>query len=309
MLNHLLNYQILINFGPKHAFAMKQLLSLLLLWCGLSALGAVAPDSLRFSFDYDGCKRTYGMYLPANLKPGAPLVVYVHGYGSKTRWVSDLNAAADKYGFAVCYPDGLPDTRGKEGWQVGYPPQSNITVDEAAYFRTLIDKVVKKFDLSHVNVFCAGMSNGGDLCYQLAYTDPTVFRAYASVAGLTFEYAYLPNRLSLPVPFMEIHGTADKTSMYEGDHENTGGWGAYIPVPLAVAAIAANNRCTTTTVDTVPSLPESGRTVIRTTYSGAPTGDDVVLYTIEGGKHSWAKADVPTSELIWQFFSRYLEKN
>ncbi len=276
---------------------------------GFLSLSAQKIEPEKQSFNYKGTNRTYAMYKPDNLSADAPLVVYVHGYGSKTRWLADLNAAADRHGFAVCYPDGLPDSRGKEGWKVGYPPQESIVIDEADYFRNLLDEVCARYGLSRENVFCAGMSNGGDLCYQFAYTDPTLCRAYASVAGLTFECTYLPEKLTAPVPFMEIHGTADKTSMWGGDHENKGGWGAYIPVPLAVAAIAANNRCTTEVTDTVPSLPESGKTVVRTVYGNSPSGADVVLYRIEGGKHSWAKKDIETSEIIWNFFEPYLKKD
>lgn len=276
---------------------------------GFLSLSAQKIEPEKQSFNYKGTNRTYAMYKPDNLSADAPLVVYVHGYGSKTRWLADLNAAADRHGFAVCYPDGLPDSRGKEGWKVGYPPQESIVIDEADYFRNLLDEVCARYGLSRENVFCAGMSNGGDLCYQFAYADPTLFRAYASVAGLTFECTYLPEKLTAPVPFMEIHGTADKTSMWGGDHENKGGWGAYIPVPLAVAAIAANNRCTTEVTDTVPSLPESGKTVVRTIYGNSPSGADVVLYRIEGGKHSWAKKDIETSEIIWNFFEPYLKKD
>lgn len=276
---------------------------------GFLSLSAQKIEPEKQSFNYKGTNRTYAMYKPDNLSADAPLVVYAHGYGSKTRWLADLNAAADRHGFAVCYPDGLPDSRGKEGWKVGYPPQESIVIDEADYFRNLLDEVCARYGLSRENVFCAGMSNGGDLCYQFAYTDPTLFRAYASVAGLTFECTYLPEKLTAPVPFMEIHGTADKTSMWGGDHENKGGWGAYIPVPLAVAAIAANNRCTTEVTDTVPSLPESGKTVVRTVYGNSPSGADVVLYRIEGGKHSWAKKDIETSEIIWNFFEPYLKKD
>lgn len=276
---------------------------------GFLSLSAQKIEPEKQSFNYKGTNRTYAMYKPDNLSADAPLVVYAHGYGSKTRWLADLNAAADRHGFAVCYPDGLPDSRGKEGWKVGYPPQESIVIDEADYFRNLLDEVCARYGLSRENVFCAGMSNGGDLCYQFAYTDPTLFRAYASVAGLTFECTYLPEKLTAPVPFMEIHGTADKTSMWDGDHENKGGWGAYIPVPLAVAAIAANNRCTTEVTDTVPSLPESGKTVVRTVYGNSPSGADVVLYRIEGGKHSWAKKDIETSEIIWNFFEPYLKND
>lgn len=236
------------------------------------------------------------------------MVVYTHGYGSKTRWRPDMNAVADSCGFAVCYPDGMPDSSGKDGWKVGYPPQESMQIDEADFFRKLLDEVCSRFNLSRENVFSAGMSNGGDLCYQFAYTDPELFKAYASVAGLTFECTYLNNILTVPVPFLEIHGNADKTSMWQGDHENTGGWGAYIPVPLAVASIAYNNRCTKLTVDTIPSKADPERPVTRYVYSGAPSGMDVVVYEIEGGKHSWGNKDVDTAKIIWDFFAPYVKK-
>lgn len=286
---------------------MKAIFTLLAMWLACASAHAKAPET-KETLPFADTTRTYTMFIPENLSPEAPLVVYAHGYGSKKRWVDDLNAAATRHGFAVCYPDGAPDSRGKDGWMVGYPPQMSMKTDESAFFRALMDHVCRRYGLSRTNVFLAGMSNGGDLCYQFAYTDPSIFKAYGSVAGLTFEYAYLPGKLTIPVPFMEIHGTADKTSMWDGDHLNTGGWGAYIPVPLAVQAIAANNRCTTAVTDTVPSLRPAEHPVTRTVYSDSPSGADVVLYRVEGGKHSWHAADLDTGEILWQFFSRYIDR-
>ncbi|MCM1504813.1 MAG: esterase [Muribaculum sp.] len=286
---------------------MNRFFAFLIALISAMAISAETGDRQKFSFNFGDTLRTYSMYVPADINPGAPLVVYIHGYGSKTRWRPDLNAIADSKGFAVCYPDGMPDSRGKDGWKVGYPPQETMEIDEAAFFRSLLDEVCRKFDLSRENVFAAGMSNGGDLCYQFAYTDPELFRAYASVAGLTFECTYLNNNLTVPVPFLEIHGNADKTSMWQGDHENSGGWGAYIPVPLAVAAVAYNNRCTKLTVESLPSKADSGRTVTRYLYSDAPSGMDVEVYEIEGGAHSWGSKDVDTAEIIWRFFEQYLK--
>lgn len=272
-----------------------------------AASALYASDApVKYKMDYCDTVRTYSMYLPDCIGEGAPLVIYTHGYGSKTRWRRDMNAVADSCGFAVCYPDGMPDSRGKDGWKVGYPPQESMVIDEADFFRHLLDEVTSKFNLSRENVFMAGMSNGGDLCYQLADTAPSLFRAYGSVAGLTFEWLYNNHSLSLPVPFLEIHGNADKTSMWQGDHLNTGGWGAYIPVPLAVAAVAASNRCTTMSVDTFPTMRDPERIVTRTVYGDSPSGCDVVVYEIEGGKHSWADKDVATARILWDFFSRYL---
>ena len=264
----------------------------------------------KYTMAYGDTVRTYSMYMPPSIVEGAPLVVYTHGYGSKTRWRDDLNAVADSCGFAVCYPDGMPDSRGYDSWKVGYPTQDCMAIDEADFFRHLLDEVTSRFCLSNVNVFMAGWSNGGDLCYNLAYTAPTLFRAYGSVGGLLYEDMYKNNSLTVPVPFIEIHGNADEFAMWQGDHFNTGGWGPYIPVSLAVATVAANNRCTTIEIDTFPVKCDDSRMVNRTLYSSAPSDCDVVIYEIEGGKHSWADQDVDTSKILWNFFSRYLvDKN
>lgn len=288
---------------------MKKIISLLLVFIGVS-LSISAQSIEKYQMEYGDTVRTYSMYIPEGLDSTPPLIVYTHGYSSrpKNRVRADLNEAAAKYGFAVCYPDGSPDSKGKDGWNVGYPSQSNMTIDEADFFEKLLNEVCTRFNLNRKEVFLTGMSNGGDLCYQLAYTRPALFKAYASVAGLTFENTYMAHNLTIPVPFLEIHGTADKLSMWFGDHNNTGGWGAYIPVPLAVSAIAANNRCTMLTVDSIPSKPGSNRAVTRYTYSGAPSQCEVVLYRIEGGPHSWAAADLPTGEIVCRFFRDYISK-
>lgn len=276
---------------------------------GAGVLTLQAQPQTKETMAYGDTVRTYAMYIPQNITKDAPLVVYTHGYGSKKRWIKDLNEAADAHGFAVCYPDGAPDDRGKDGWFVGYPPQWHMDRNEEDFFEALLNEVCPKYNLSRENVFMAGMSNGGDLCYQLAYTRPNLFKAYASVAGLTFEWMYNERKLTEPVHFMEIHGNNDMVSMWQGDHENKGGWGAYIPVPMAVAAVAANNRCTTMETDTFPTLADSTRMVIRTVYGNAPSGKDVVVYEVQGAKHSWHAKDLPTSEIIWKFFEATMKED
>ncbi len=107
-----------------------RIFSLLLAFVATAALRG-ADDSVlpeKYTMVYGDTVRTYRMYLPDAVKEGAPLVVYTHGYGSKTRWRNDLNAVADSCGFAVCYPDGMPDSRGNESWKVGYPSQAAMAV-------------------------------------------------------------------------------------------------------------------------------------------------------------------------------------
>ena len=74
-----------------------------------------------------------------------------------------------------------------------------------------------------------------------------------------------------------------------------------------MAAVAANNRCTTMTVDQYPTLNDSTRLITRTIYGDAPSGMDVVVYEVDGGKHSWHAKDLHTSQIIWDFFKQYLK--
>lgn len=279
----------------------------------LSFIAAIVATFVTYSaeltthtFNYTDTTRTYTMYVPDSLSPLRPLIICAHGYGSRSRVRQDLNEAAAQYGFAVCYPDGAPDSRGKDGWNVGYPSQHTMNINESDFMSALIQNACEQTGLNKDNVYLTGMSNGGDLCYQIAYTQPKLFKAYASVAGLTFTWMYLQNRLTTPVPFMEIHGTADKTSMWEGDPTNSGGWGEYLPVPFAVAAVAYNNRCTSLASTPIDALPASDRRIIRHTYSGSPENADVILIEIDGGKHSWANKDINTGKIICEFFARYL---
>ena len=78
-------------------------------------------------------------------------------------------------------------------------------------------------------------------------------------------------------------------------------------MPEAVARVVKSNGFTTTSTDSMPTLNDPDRLVKHTLYSGANTGCDVELYEIEGGKHSWGAKDLPTEEIIWKFFSRYMK--
>ena len=272
------------------------------------ALKVNARDNFpMYSFKHGESEREYAMFVPENLPEDAPLVIYTHGYGATKSWNDSLNAVAAREGFAVCYPLGLPDEKGKRGWKVGYPPQESLKIDEADFFAHLKEEVCVKFNLSRYNSFMTGFSNGGDLCYQLAFTAPELFRAYVSVAGLLFECTYLNYPLPQPVPFMEIHGDADRVSYWEGDHKNIGGWGQYIPVPIAVGTMVAANRCCSMREVSMPLLSDSTRMVTRTVYSDSPHGCNVELWRVQDGSHSWFKNELATHDVIWDFFREYLE--
>lgn len=239
---------------------------------------------------------------------GMPLVVVLHGYGGKAlgdglRFIE----LADLHGFAVCWPQGAEDGTGHSCWNVGYPFQADYRIDDTAYLRRLVRRLQNDYGLSRKNVFLTGMSNGGEMCYKMAAEHPETFSAIASIAGLTLTSMSTDYRR--PIPFMEVHGTADKTSAWDGDPQNKGGWGAYLSVPSAVSHIVSANRCVALSTTEIPA--EHKRVILHHFTEGIPSrrggpSSEVLLYEVRGGDHSWSERYIPTCDLVWEFFSRYV---
>lgn len=282
----------------------------------MSSMSYVAKERKRVlvngidSVLINGHMRHYRMVLPNTVQPNTPLVVLLHGYGGgNLNNETCMDSVARRCGFALCVPAGLCDPKGKRSWNVGYPFQEGWALDDVDDLCELTKYVQKRYGLSPTDAFLTGMSNGGEMCYLMAYRNQTTFKAIASVAGLTLQWMYkglVPQR---PVPFMEIHGTEDRVSEWTGDLPNAGGWGAYMPVPIAVNRMVALNRCTHEVVEEVPVLnPSNGHRVFLHRYLGGDAGCDVWLYQVVGGTHCWHTVDMNTGAVIWNFFSQYLQK-
>ena len=203
---------------------MKYILHIALLFATAACHAQQTP---RYTLRSGGIERTYRLHLPEGLAENAPLVIVLHGYGGEAlpeRF--GMNETADRHGFAVCYPQGERDGRGKTCWNVGYPFQADMAVDDVRFLDDLIRHLRKKHRLSRRNVFCTGMSNGGDMCYLLASRRPETYAALGPVAGFMSVEILRSDRSPHPVPLFEIHGTEDRTTLWEGDLRNEGGWGA-----------------------------------------------------------------------------------
>lgn len=273
----------------------------------LAGINASAQEFVEDSLRIDGYMRQFVMFLPTGLKPQAPLVFVLHGYGGKIWRENPLVETARREGFAVCIPQGLPDLKGQPSWNVGYPFQEGWKVNDVKSLCRMAAYAQKRYGLSRENTFLTGMSNGGEMCYLMAYSRQHTFRAVAPVAGLTMEWMYRQLEAERPIPLMEIHGTEDRTSEWGGDLQDEGGWGAYMPVPLAVGYWVAKNRCTHEETERVESLhPETGRYTIKHRFTGSPFGCDVWLYEVVGAGHTWHTEDLNMGDEIWSFFSKYV---
>lgn len=291
---------------------MKHIFTAILLLCINIFIYAQEPSgsgiTTEHTLKHKGVEYTYYLYKPQNLPPDAPLVLVFHGYGATTfpSEVYGFNPVADKYGFAVCYPTGPQDFKEQHCWAVGYAfhIDENWERDDIGFTRKLVKTLQKEHKLSHHNVFVTGHSNGGEMSYLLAYEAPEIFAAVAPIAGLTMEWMYRELKPSAPVPLLEIHGTEDVVSKWNGDPSNKDGWGSYIAVPSAVGLWAAVNRCTH---EEREILPIKRNKVIAHRYVNGTNKNQVWLYEIVGGAHAWPDKDIDTAEEIWKFFSLYLK--
>ena len=296
-----------------NAKLMKRIFCLLLLLCCAPLLhGQGIPercvkDSLRFK----GVDHIYWVHVPDSLSADGALLICLHGYGgSAAHGKSELMDLADEHGFVVCYPQGLKDGRGKPCWNVGYPFQEDLRTDDIGLMEKLVWALVRRYSLNPANAFLTGMSNGGEMCYLVARKKPRLFAGIMSIAGLT-----LPNMEPLhydnPVPFMEVHGTADKTSKWEGDPENKDGWGAYLSVPAAVSYVVSANRCHSYSKTSLPLLRNP--VTLHRYQGGAPARSngkpcEVWFYEVEGGGHNWSDKDMDTFGEMWKFMDHYMNR-
>ena len=280
------------------------IISLLLFSCTALSGAPIVLDSVKFRGDV----RKYYIGIPDNPAPGRPLVICLHGYGGSAEKYLDqkITPACLGSGFAICIPQGLKDPKGKNSWNVGYnPKQTGWKVDDVAFVAYLGRAVAKKYGLDASNVFLTGMSNGGEMCYLTAYRRPEAFAAIASVSGLQMDWMVRKYKPKGTVPFAELHGTADKTSLWEGDPENKYGWGKYLAVPAAVCNIVAMNGCVVYSKSSVPVRAE-GNEVILHRYSGGNNGSEVLFYEVVGGTHSWCTDIYDSCGEILKFFTSHI---
>lgn len=267
-----------------------------------------AGELTEHKLKHKGIEYSYYLYTPKGLPANAPLVIAFHGYGANqfpaTRF--GFNPVADKNGFAVCYPTGPKDFKEQHCWAVGYSfhKEKNWERDDIGFTIKLVKHLQKKYGFSKENIFATGHSNGGEMSYLLAYKAPHIFAAVAPISGLTMEWMYRELEAKEPIPLMEIHGTEDVVSKWNGDPYNKDGWGSYLAVLVAVSNWASINRCTHIEYG---ELPVKEKKVKIHRFVNGINGNQVWLYEVEGGTHALPDKSMNIAEEIWKFFTLYIK--
>jgi polyhydroxybutyrate depolymerase len=258
-----------------------------------------------------GEEREYLLYVPRSYdsaKP-TPLVISLHGgamWPAAQRDTSEWNRVADRHGFIVVYPAGIGGWgRGPRAWHMS---RSGVAKN-VRFISDLIDALKAAYNIDSTRVYADGLSNGGGMAFVLSCAMSDRIAAVGLVASaqlLPFEWCTSERA----VPMIAFHGTADRATPYHGGTSWVAPNAPFPEIPGWTADWARRNRCGSN-----PAESAAAPDVTRLEYAGCADDAAVVLYTVEGGGHSWpgggplpewlvgpTNRNIDASSLMWAFY-------
>jgi len=265
-----------------------------------------------------GISRTYLVHVPDN-SPAQALILVFHGGGGRARGMpllTHFNRIANREGFVVAYPDGY-----RRHWTLIDEMQEN-GVDDIAFIAALIEKMARAYTIAPLKVYAAGISNGGFFVQRLV-VEPEIsgrISAIASVAATMPMNLSAVERLSKPISVMLIHGTDDPLVPFEGGRVRAGARRPVLSASASANKWAQLNGCLSTPAASyLPDRSGDSTRVRVENFLQCREGVEVVLYTVEGGGHTWpggwqymserfigrTSRNIDASEEIAAFFKRH----
>jgi polyhydroxybutyrate depolymerase len=264
-------------------------------------------------------ERTYIVHCPASAGEEAmPLLFAFHGGGGKGIGMirlTHLNKIADEKHFIVAYPDGA-----NHHWNDGRAINDD-GVDDIAFVRAMVEEICKNYRVDRSRIYATGISNGGFFSQRLACQAADLIAAVASVAASTTPALVKTCVDGKPVPIMFVLGTNDPIVPFAGGQVGgrfLGDRGLTNSAGETVAYWLKRNHCQS--APKVTDFPEqSGMHARRELYSPEQGGSPVLVYTVEGGGHTWPGGmqylperfigktcrSFDAGEEIWKFLSEH----
>lgn len=252
----------------------------------------------------DGNVRSARVRVPGSVfATPVPLVIALHGSnssGAALETLSGYDDVADREGFVVAYADGLGVDNGngtvERSWNSGgcCEPATSVGVDDVAFVTQLIDRLIDQYPIDPSRVFVVGHSNGAIMAQMLGCRIADRLAGIASVAGaLDDSQSCWPSR---PVPFLELHGTADQHVAWDAGSSSVSLWRRF-------------DNC----ADRSDQTRAEG--VTTSSWSECADGATVSFVSIDNAEHPWPGQRVPSvdgetvsfavdaAETTWTFFS------
>ena len=268
-----------------------------------------AVNAQNIDFMHDGLQREYRLHLPENLPESAPLVLALHGYsGSNNDMISNFGwtELADERGFAVACPNGTRDQWNNRFWDVDYAFHGQFDIDDDGFLTALALHLQEVHGLDPDRTFVTGFSNGAEMCFQLACRESETFKGFGPVIGMMLDSLFTNCNPDVIRPIISMNGTADSVTLYNGDMNNSGGWGAYRSIPETMSFWADLLQTPFVNSQVLSDIdPSDGSTVRLDKYLG-PNPPSLWYYLVIGGGHDWpgqsGNMDINATIQVWDFF-------
>jgi polyhydroxybutyrate depolymerase len=277
-----------------------------------AAAGTPAPSqtgTFSSSMDFGGRSRTYLLHVPASYdtKAPIPLVFVLHGAtqsDESAEKMSGMSSKADRERFIAVYPKGTGRLSDVPTWNAGnccgYAVKNQV--DDIGFFRALLAKLERDYNIDRKRVYFTGISNGAMMSYRVACEMADQVAAIAPVEGAL----NVDCHPSSPVSVLIFHGTSDHLVPFNGGSTpfQIGERRSDNSVPYAVNFWVKTDSCPAT-----PLHEESAEAHVDK-YSGCRDGAGLTLYAIQGGHHMWpglaiSGNRIPATDLIWSFFAEH----
>jgi polyhydroxybutyrate depolymerase len=247
-----------------------------------------------------------------------PVVLVYHGASMNAKsmtYLTNLNETADKEGFIAVYPNGtgIGDFL---VWNAG--GQTLNVADDVAFTGRLLDDLESVLRVDKKRVYACGMSNGGMMCYRLAAELSDRIAAIAPVSGTNCVVDIKPKR---PVPIVHFHGTDDFLVPMDGPNKNLPLLIHFQSLDSTIRTWLKCNRCKDTPdMKDLPNIAADKLAVTRKHYAADKSGAEVVVYTIDGGGHTWpgmarhapflgkTTFNISANDVMWDFFKKHTLK-
>ncbi|MCU0474144.1 MAG: alpha/beta hydrolase-fold protein [Bacteroidales bacterium] len=294
---------------------------------------APAGGDKRGSFTHDNLERTFHIHIPSSYDKSiqVPLVIALHGRGGNGESMvlvtrKGFDKLAEKDGFIVAYPDGI-----ELNWNDGRIDQEandrahRENIDDVGFISALIDTLMKDYRIDPRRIYVTGISNGAIMSYRLACELSHKITAIAPVDGNIPQPLFPDCMPSNPVSVLAINNVNDPLVPFEGGeiygHFHSVKLGKVLSAGESIEFWIKRNKCATTpvVVEEPDRDPKDGTRVTRKVYINENDGTEVILYSVDGGGHTWpggfqylpawiigkTSRDIDASEVIWSFFKKH----
>ena len=210
-------------------------------------------------------------------------------------------------GSSSCFQMEPGDQSNIRFWDVDYAIHEGLEIDDDGFLRELALYMQNKENTDPDRIFVTGFSNGGDMCYQLACRESETFMSFAPVTGTMMDTLFTSCDPAVPHSIWTMNGLDDPVVLYEGDMDNSDGWGPTGRFRKSSSSGATCLGMTDMESTYLPDVdPDDGSIVREDIYSSPQHDRELWYYLVIGGGHEWpgqsGNRDIDATLAIWNFF-------